>query len=107
MQATTEFEVYQAGDLTVIGFGGREILDQLNLAECYDEIRDLIHGYRCRTVAFDFTGVRWIPSGLLGVLMAAHRQTGDVHLYNPSADIRRVLEVTKLDRILAVHEIEL
>lgn len=107
MQATTEFEVYLAGELTVIGFGGREILDQLNLAECYDEIRDLIRENRCRTVAFDFTGVRWIPSGLLGVLMAAYRQTGDVHIYNPSTDIREVLEITKLDRVLAIHEIEL
>jgi hypothetical protein len=51
-------EVYLVGELTVIGFGGREILDQLNLAECYDEITDLIRANRCQTVAFDFTGVR-------------------------------------------------
>ena len=76
-EATTEFEVYLAGKLTVIGFGGREILDQLNLAECYDEIRELIRENRCRTVAFDFTGTSvGSPSGLLGVLRwSAHRQT--------------------------------
>ena len=31
----------------------------------------------------------------------------DVHLYNPSADIREVLEITKLDTVLSIHEIEL
>jgi len=107
MQTLTELEVYQAGEVTVIGFGGRTVLDQLNLAECYDEILDLIREYNCQSMAFDLTGVRSIPSGLLGLLMSAHRQTGDVHVYNPSKDIREALEVTNLDRVLNLHEIEL
>ena len=106
MQAVTELEVYQPGELTVIGFGGRQILDQLNLAECYDEIMELIRDYNCQTLAVDLTGVRWIPSGLLGVLMSVHRQNIDVHLYNPSTDIREVLEITRLDRIFHLHEID-
>ena len=41
MQTISELEVYEAGQLTVIGFGGREVLDDLNMAECRDEIAEL------------------------------------------------------------------
>lgn len=106
MQAVAELEVYQAGSLTVVGFDGREILDQMDFAQCCDEVRALVQEHQCRSIAFDFTGVCWIPSALLGVLMSAYRQTGDVHLFNPSVNIREALEITKLDQILHVHDIE-
>jgi anti-anti-sigma factor len=106
MNLIGELEIYQAGQLTVIGFGGREYLDQLDLSNCYDEIIELIRENDCRSLAVDLTGVKWIPSGLLGVLMSVHRLTGDVHVYNPSKDIREVLEVTRLNRVLHLHEID-
>ena len=31
----------------------------------------------------------------------------DVHVYNPSVDVREVLEITKLDSLIHVHEIEI
>lgn len=31
-------EVYEAGRLTVLGFGGRDVLEHINLSECRDEI---------------------------------------------------------------------
>ena len=106
MQTISELEVYEAGELTVIGFGGREVLDHMNLAECRDEIAELIRNHSCSTLAFDLTGVRLIPSGLLGLLASVKRQGVEVHLYNASDDIREVLEITKLDRLLHLHEVE-
>ncbi len=106
MQTVTELEVYQAGELTVIGFGGREFLEDLNLADCRDEIADLIREHGCQTLAFDLTGVRLIPSGLLGIIVSTQRQGVEVHLFNPSDDIREVLTITKLDKFLHVHEID-
>lgn len=106
MRTVSELEVYQAGKLSVIGFGGREILDYLNLTECRDEIAELIREHDCQALAFDLTGVQLLPSGLLGILVSTHRQGVEVHLFNPSRDIREVLELTKLDTVLHVHEIE-
>lgn len=106
MQSLSELEIYEAGELTVIGFGGREVLDHINVAECRDEIAELIREQRCSTLAFDLTGVRLLPSGLLGVLASIKRQGVDVHLYNACEDIREVLEITKLDRVLHLHEVE-
>ena len=106
MQTVAELEVYQAGTLTVLGFEGREFLEDLNLADCRDEIADLIREYGCKTLAFDLTGVRLISSGLLGIIASTQRGGVEVHLFNPSADIREVLEITKLDKFLHVHELD-
>ena len=78
MQLANQLEVYDVGELTVVGFGGREVL----------------------------TGVRLIPSGMLGMLCAIRNEGVEVHLYNPSQDVREVLEITKLDSLLEMHEVQ-
>ena len=105
MPMLTQLEIYEAGELTVIGFGGREVLDRMSVADCRDELLDLIRENHCTTLALDLTGVRLIPSGMLGMLCSIRRQGIAVHLYNPSQDVREVLEITKLDSLLEMHEV--
>lgn len=99
-------EVYEAGELTVVGFGGREILDHINLAECRDELLTLIREHQTKTLAIDLTGVKLLPSGMLGLLASVHRLGVEVQLYNACQDIREVLEITKLDQVIHLHEVE-
>ncbi|MBS0266503.1 MAG: hypothetical protein JSS02_31515, partial [Planctomycetes bacterium] len=42
------FQVYQTGELTVVGFGGREILDQLDLSRCRSEIVELVEKHQAK-----------------------------------------------------------
>lgn len=104
---TAILEVYEAGPLTVVGFGGREILNEISVVHCRSELMDLINEHDCTELAFDLTGIKLLPSGLLGVLTSMRQQGVNVHLYNPSSDIRDVLSVTKLDTVIQVHELEL
>uniref|UniRef100_A0A7C4QPC2 Anti-sigma factor antagonist n=1 Tax=Schlesneria paludicola TaxID=360056 RepID=A0A7C4QPC2_9PLAN len=99
-------EIYEAGELTVVGFGGREVLDHINLAECRDELLALIREHQTQTLAIDLTGVKLLPSGLLGLLASVHRLGVEVQLYNACKDIREVLEITKLDQVMHLHEVE-
>jgi anti-anti-sigma factor len=100
-------EVYETGRLTVLGFGGREVLDHIDVAECRNEIAELVKENDCEVLAIDMTGVQWVPSGLLG-LLASLRQLGvEVHIYNPSADVDEVLDITRLNRVITVHHIEM
>ena len=107
MQAVSNLEVYQAGELTVLGFGGREVIDDMNVADCRDELLEIIRANSCQVLAFDLTRVRLIPSGLLGLLASIRKKGIEVHLYNPSADIREVLEITKLDQVLQMHDVDI
>lgn len=97
--------VYETGPLTVVGFGGDVLPDQIDLVECRDEIVELLKLHDCKDLAFDLTGVRYIPSGMLGLLASLKKLNIQVHLYNPSGDVREVLEVTHLDRLFKIHDL--
>jgi anti-anti-sigma factor len=99
-------DIYQAGELSVIGFGGQEVLDRIDLGECRDELSKLIDNHNCRTMAIDLTGVKVMPSGMLGLLSSIHRQGVEVRIYNACRDIREVVEITRLDQILKLHDVE-
>lgn len=98
--------VYEAGKLTVVGFGGQDILDNVNLGACRDELVALIQEHKTEVLAFDLTGVKLVPSGMLGLIASIKQLEISVHVYNPSEDIRDVLEVTHLDKIVEIHEVE-
>jgi len=100
-----QLEVYQTGPLTVVGFGGREVLDQIDLAACRSELLDLVRKHNCQTLAFDLKGVKLVPSGLLGLLAALRSNQVAVHLYNPSPDVREVLELTRLNTVFQVSDV--
>jgi len=100
------FKVYQTGELTVVGFGDREILDQIDLAACRAEIIALVEKHGCKILAFDLSGVKLIPSGMLGLLASLRRMNITVHLYNPSQDVAEVLQITRLNEVLPIHYID-
>lgn len=104
---TPILEVYQIGPTTIVGFGGRDVLDDVNVAVCRDEILTLIDKVNCQVLAFDLTGVTLLPSGLLGLLTSITKTDVDVHLYNPSEDIQDVLETTKLNTLMEVHHVDI
>lgn len=99
-------EVYSTGPTTVVGFGGRDVFDDANVAVYRDELVALIEKVQCETLAFDLTGVTFLPSGLLGLLTTLRDHNVDVHIYNPSADVREALSITHLDTLMTVHDID-
>lgn len=99
--------VYETGPLTVVGFGSDELPDHIDLAECREEIVELLKLHDCQELAFDLTGVRYIPSGMLGLLASLRKLGVQVHLYNPSSDVREVLQVTHLDQLFKIHDLDL
>ena len=97
--------VVLAGPASVVSFGGRELLDDANVAVCREQLLELIDREDCQTLAIDLSGVRLVPSGLLGLLATVRRRGVDLHLYNPSPDVREVLAITNLDNIMSIHEL--
>jgi anti-anti-sigma factor len=97
--------IYEEGPVSVIGFAGRDVLDDVNVSVCRDEMMALVDRTHCQTLAVDLTGVKLVPSGLLGLLASIRRRGVDVHIYNPSPDVREVLAVTNLDRLMPVHNV--
>lgn len=103
-------KVYSAGPVTVLGFGGQDVPSEFNAAHYRAAISDLVRLNQSTIVAFDLTGVRLVPSGMLGLLVSLTRIEGlplRIQVFNPSTDVKEVLSITKLNRMIEVHEVEL
>lgn len=100
-------KVYQTGELTVVGFGGRDVPDEVCIAAYRTQLLDLISQFQVKILAFDLTGVQLVPSGMLGVLSTIRQRVERVELYNPSPDVREVLRITRLDRLFDIKEVSL
>ena len=102
-------QVYSVGDTTVLGFGGRDVPSEFNAAHYRSAICDLLVSNNSNTVAFDLTGVRLVPSGMLGLLVSLRKLeelTPTVQVFNPCSDVREVLEITKLNTMIEIHEVD-
>ncbi len=98
-------ELIQNGETTIVSFGGCEVLDQINLAACREQITEIVKRNQTQTLAFEMTGVRYIPSGMLGLLASLRDVVAKIQILNPSEDVREVLEITKLNQIFEVREV--
>jgi len=99
-------QVYQAGDLTVVSFGGHEILGQIDMSKVRDQLLEVIRKHGTQTMAFDLRKVKLIPSGMLGLMASVLKMKVAVHVYNPSPNVREVLNVTGLTKVISIHELE-
>ena len=99
--------VYQTGELTVVGFGGQDVPDEVCIAAYREQLFQLIEHHHCKVLAFDLTGVTLVPSGMLGVLTSLRSKVDRVELYNPSEDVREVLRMTRLEQMFEMKEVSL
>jgi anti-anti-sigma factor len=96
--------VYETGKLTVIGFGRTDKLDEIETVECHAEILELLKLHDCRVLVLDLMDVNYVPSSVLGMLASLTRTGVEVHVYNVSGEVRRVLEITRLDQLFTIQE---
>jgi len=93
-------QVYRAGKQTIVGFGSLSVLDHVNVVQCRDELIELINQHNCAELGLDLTGVKVLPSGMLGVLGSMHQLGVAVVVFNPSEEDQEVLKITQLDRVI-------
>ena len=101
--------VYSVGETTVLGFGGQDVPSEFNVAHYRAAISDLLVANNSSTVAFDLTGVKLVPSGMLGLLVSLRNLDNlepTVQVFNPGDDVREVLQITKLNQMIEIHEVE-
>jgi anti-sigma B factor antagonist len=100
------FTVATCGDVTICNFNEKRFIDghsiQLMGSELFRQVDELGRKW----ILLDFTKVELISSAVLGVLINLNRKArtagGKVVLANVCKEITEVLELTKLNQILAL-----
>jgi anti-anti-sigma factor len=96
--------VVQVGEVTIISFGERGARDTSCLVSYHDKIVELVGQTPCRVLVFDMHGVWFLPSKVLGALLALRSYVDRVELRNLSDDVHEVLRVTQLDEVFHIDE---
>ena len=102
-------KVYSVDRVTVLGFGGQDLPSEFSVAHYRLAISELLKANNSSIVAFDVTGVRLVPSGMLGLLVSMTRIPDlplTVQVFNPSDDLREVQAITKLHKFIEIHEVD-
>jgi anti-sigma B factor antagonist len=99
-------EVEDIGDIAVVNFVDKKILDEQNIQMIGDDLFRLVDELGRRKVLLNFANVEFMSSAALGKLITLHRKLqavqGKLVLCKIAKEILDVFKITKLDRILTI-----
>lgn len=103
-------EVEQIGDVTVVNFIDRKILDEQNIQVIGEQLFSLVDEEGCRKLLLNFGNVEFLSSAALGKLITLNKKLqaakGRLILCNIDPQIHEVFEITKLDKFFNIQKEE-
>jgi anti-sigma B factor antagonist len=103
-------EVEDIGDITVVNFIDKKILDEQNIQIIGDQLFRLVEELGRQKLLLNFGNVEYLSSAALGKLITLHKKVnaagGKLILCNIDPQIREVFEITKLNKIFTIHKEE-
>jgi anti-sigma B factor antagonist len=105
-QRRRRLEVEDSGDVAVVQFVDKKILDEQNIQMIGDDLFRLVDELGRRKVLLDFSNVEFMSSAALGKLIRLHQRLhqvgGKLVLCGISKGIMEIFEITKLDKMLTI-----
>ncbi len=103
-------EVEDIGDVTVVNFVDRRILDEQNIQVIGEQLFSLVDEVGRKKILLNFGNVEFLSSAALGKLIALHKKLqavgGRLILCNIDAEIHEVFEITRLDKFFNIQKEE-
>jgi anti-sigma B factor antagonist len=103
-------EVEDIGDVTVVNFVDKKILDEANIQAIGEQLFSLVDELGRRKVLLNFSNVEFLSSAALGKLITLNRKLqsskGKLVLCAIAREIMEVFEITKLDKLFTIHKEE-
>jgi anti-sigma B factor antagonist len=100
-------EVEDIGDVTVVSFTDRKILDEQNIQVIGDQLFSLVDELGRKRLLLNFGNVEYMSSAALGKLITLNKKVGAAGgllvLCNIDPAIREVFEITKLDKLFKIR----
>jgi anti-anti-sigma factor len=110
MPVPRRLEISEVGDVTVVRFVDRKILDASNIEELGDELFALIERDHRKSLLLNFTNVEFLSSAALNKLIVldkkAKSEGGELKLSNLRAEIMEVFVITRLNQLFDIKDDE-
>jgi len=103
--------VEHLGDVTVVKFDEKKILDEQNIANIGEKLMDLVEKEGARKVVLNFENVDYLSSAALGKLINLHKRLvlqlkGHLVLCAIKEQIFEVFQITRLDKFFKIMKDE-
>ena len=103
-------EVVVEGDVTVVNFIDRKILDEQNIQKIGEDLFSLVDELGRRKILLNFGNVDYLSSAALGKFITLNKKVqaagGKLILCNIDANIYEVFEITKLNKLFNIQKEE-
>ena len=103
-------EVEQIGDVTVVNFVDRKILDEQNIQIIGEQLFGLVDNEGCKKLLLNFGNVEYLSSAALGKFISLNKKvqakSGKLVMCNINDDIYEVFEITKLNKLFNIQKDE-
>ena len=103
-------EVEDIGDVTVVSFTDRKILDEQNIQKIGEDLFSLVDELGRRKILLNFSNVEYLSSAALGKFITLNKKvnaaSGKLVLCCIDPQIYEVFEITKLDKFFNIQKEE-
>ena len=110
MAVTRRLETTEVGDVTVVRFVDRKILDESNIQQLGNELFRLVEDEKKSKLLLNFSNVEFLSSGALGKLITLDKKVkahdGVLKLSNIRPEIYEVFAITKLNKLFDIKDDE-
>src|SRR5712691_3379233 len=103
-------EVEDIGDVTVVNFTDKKILDEQNIQVIGEQLFSLVDELGRKKILLNFGNVEYLSSAALGRFITLNKKVnqagGKLILCNIDAQIYEVFEITKLHKVFNIQKDE-
>ena len=103
----SHISVEDSGDVRVVHFAVRKILEELTIADIGDELSQVIAGNNGVKLLLSFQDVEHLSSAALSMLISLNRQVdeldGDLRMADIVPPIYEVFKITRLNKLFKIH----
>lgn len=106
MSAFDLFEIPEAGTVSTVCF--IQQIDDFShrTPDLHEQLARFVGDKSCLKQVIDLCETTYLPSSVLGVLVQLHTGGCEVHLANASGDVAEAMQVTQLNWMFHVNEVE-
>ncbi len=110
MAGHRRLQLNEVGDVSVVRFVDRKILDEANIQELGQELFQLIEEDDRKNLLLNFSSVEFLSSAALGKLITLDKKVkahnGKLKLSNIRPEIYEVFAITKLNKLFDIKDDE-